>query len=167
MKHVVRLKSFPHSLHWEGFPQNGFSGTEYSVLCRWGLAVFWAFGFPSHVWIMWYWVTEELLLLNAFPHFCNHKKFSGTNCLHLNRSILWSGLLLLHPRTLVSVNYLCFKRKHCSGWWLFNIHWTQLLSSTSSLVCKSLRPSPCCHISSTLEFLPELTEHPISELLFL
>ena len=135
-------------------PQNGFSGAEYGVLCRWGLVMFCAFGFPSHVnyVVLSYWWT---FTAECFPtFFAITKILSGTKGLHLNRASSDQGFFCIQGPSLAWI--ICVsKEKRCSGWWLFNIHWIQLLSSMNSVVSKSLgRPSICCHISSTLEFLP-------------
>lgn len=154
MKHVVRLKSFPHSLHWEGFPPEWL--LRYWVQCALQMR-------PCRVLGIWISLPRELcgieLLRNFYCWMLSHifaitKILSGTNCLHLNRASSDQGCCFCIQGPSWAWIICVSKEKHCSGWWLFNIHWTQLLSSTSSLVCKSLRPSICCHISSTLEFLP-------------
>lgn len=156
MKHVVRLKSFPHSLHWEGFPPEWLLRYwGYSVLCRWGLAMFWAFGFPSHVNYVsiellrnfYCWMLSHIFAIHnnsLVPIACIWIASSDQGCNYCIQGPLWAWIICVS------------KEKHCL---LADSCFNNSLNTASFqhelLGAKSEEePSICCHISSTLEFLP-------------
>lgn len=146
------------------FPQNGFSGTEYSVLCRWGLVMFWAFGFPSHVnyVVLSYWWT---FTAECFPTFLQSQKFSLVPI-----ACIW----IEHP--LIRVAASASKDPGERELSVFQEKNTALTDGCLTFTEHSFFPAwalLCAKVWDDHQFVatylalwgffPELTEHPISE----